>query len=86
MLLPVRGRAARTETIDPDTAEQILDYLETFGYATYQLVSIALMWDCDFRIGAVRTLNLQDYHSEGAYVELHHRLGDDDRGTPIEER
>jgi integrase len=41
------------------------------------------MWDCGFRIGAVRSLDLEDYHSEEAYVELHHRPDDANRGTPL---
>lgn len=90
MMLPDRGRAARTETIDPDEVEKILAYLEKYEYATYRHVAFALMWDCGLRIGAVRAIDLEDYNSAEAYIELQHRPGggdvdtlNKDRGTPL---
>lgn len=93
IMLPDRGRAARTETIEPDTAGEILDHLEKYEYATYQHVLFALLWDAGLRIGAVRSLDLGDYHSAEAYIELHHRPGTGDgeslnknRGTPLKNK
>ncbi|TKX46357.1 site-specific integrase [Halorubrum sp. SD690R] len=90
IMLPDRGRASRTETIDPEAAEQILNYLDKYEYATYPHVLFAIMWDAGLRIGAIRSLDLDDYHSAEAYVELHHRPGpgsteslNKDRGTPL---
>jgi len=86
IILPDRGRASRTEIIEPETAEAILDYLEKFEYATRGHVLFTLMWDAGLRIGAVRSLDLEDYHSMDAYVELHHRPAEEHRGTPLKNR
>lgn len=90
IMLPDRGRASRTETLAPEAAEDILDYLDKYEYATYQHVLFALMWDAGLRIGAVRSLDVEDFHSPEAYIELHHRPGSGsveslhkDRGTPL---
>jgi integrase len=83
ILLPDRGRRARTETIDAETAEQILDYLDKYEYATYQHTAFAIMWDCGVRIGALRAMDLGDYHSAESYIELHHRPDDAEGGTPL---
>lgn len=90
IMLPDRGRASRVEKLDPDAADAILEYMDKYEYATYQHVLIALMWDAGLRIGAVRSLDVDDYHPAEAYVELHHRPGpgsieylNEDRGTPL---
>lgn len=90
IILPEKGAGKRTEIIEADAAEAILEYLEKFDYATYYHVAFALMWDCGLRIGAVRAIDLDDYHSEEAYIELQHRPGPGDprsltkdRGTPL---
>lgn len=90
IILPDKGAGKRTEIIEADAAEAVLNYLEKYEYATYYHVAFALMWDCGLRIGAVRAIDLDDYHSEGAYIELLHRPGpgdptslSKDRGTPL---
>lgn len=83
VLLPDRGRVARTETIDPDRADDILDYLNKYEYATRRHALFTLLWDCGLRIGAVRSLDLDDFNSEDAYVELHHRPDED---TPLKNK
>lgn len=90
IMLPDRGRASRVEKVEPEEAEALLEYLEKYEYATYQHVAIALMWDAGLRIGAVRALDMEDYHSDEGYIELHHRPGpgereglNKDRGTPL---
>jgi site-specific recombinase XerD len=83
ILLPDRGRAARTETIAAKTGEQILDFLEKYEYATYKHAMFALLWDCGFRLGGVRAIDLQDYHSAEAYLELRHRP---EKGTPLKNK
>lgn len=90
IMLPDRGRAARTETIAPGRMSDLLNYLEKYEYGTYQHVLIALMWDAGLRIGAVRSLDVSDYHPEEAYIELYHRPGSGEgeslnknRGTPL---
>ena len=93
IMLPDRGRASRVEKLDPDAADALLEYMAKYEYATYQHVAIALMWDAGLRIGAVRSLDVEDYHSAEAYIELHHRPGpgeeeglNKDRGTPLKNK
>ena len=93
IMLPDRGRASRVEKLDPEAADALLEYMEKYEYATYQHVTVALMWDAGLRIGAVRALDVEDYHSAEAYVELHHRPGpgekdglNKDRGTPLKNK
>jgi integrase len=93
IMLPDRGRASRVEKLDPDAADALLEYLAKYEYATYPHVAIALMWDAGLRIGAVRSLDVDDYHSAEAYIELHHRPGpgekdglNKDRGTPLKNK
>lgn len=83
VLLPDRGRVARTETIDPDRADAILEYLDTYEYATRRHTLFTLLWDCGLRIGAVRSIDLDDFVPDEAYIELHHRPDED---TPLKNK
>jgi integrase len=83
MMLPDRGRAAREETIDPETADEILEYLDKYEYATVTHALFAIMWDTGLRVGAVRSLDLDDYHPVESYIEVHHRPAEEHRGTPL---
>ncbi len=79
MILP-NPDDTRDEKIEPDTAEDILTYLRKFEYATLRHALFALLWDTGFRLGTVRSLDLEDYHSDEQYVEVHHRP---DEGTAL---
>jgi integrase len=90
IVLPDKGAGTRSEVLDAEVIEQVLEQLEKYHYATYYHVAFALMWDCGLRIGAVRAIDLDDYHSDEAYIELQHRPGpgnvetlSKDRGTPL---
>jgi site-specific recombinase XerD len=86
ILLPDQGRASRTEIIEPETADEILEYLDKFEYATVRHVLFAVMWDTGLRLGAVRSIDLDDYHSAQSYIELHHRPAEEHRGTPLKNK
>lgn len=79
MILP-NPDDARDEKIEPDTADEIFDYLSKFEYATLRHVLFALLWDSGFRLGTVRAIDIDDYHPNDQYVELHHRP---DTDTPL---
>ena len=83
MILPDPDDDARDEKIDPETAEEILTYLEKFEYGTLRHALFALLWDTGFRLGTVRTLDLGDYHADKQYVEVHHRPEED---TPLKNK
>ncbi len=73
MILPDPDDDARDDNIRPDTAEEILEYLEKFEYATLRHALFAILWDTGFRLGTVRALDVDDYHPDERYVEVHHR-------------
>lgn len=72
MLLPNPDDTRETK-IEPDTAEEILEYLDKFEYATLRHVLFSLLWDTGFRLGTARAIDIPDYHSEEQYIEIHHR-------------
>jgi site-specific recombinase XerD len=77
------GEDARDIAIDPDTADQILDYLEKFEYATMRHSLFYLLWHTGMRTGSVHSLDLCDYHSEDHYVKVRHRP---DTGTRLKNK
>lgn len=79
MILP-NPDDARDEKIESDTADEILEYLNKFEYATLRHVLFALLWDSGFRLGTVRAIDVDDFHSEDEYVSLQHRP---ETGTPL---
>lgn len=80
MILPEPGDDTRDTKLDAERADQILNYLEKFEYATLRHALFALLWDTGFRIGTVRAIDLDDYHSEEQYVEIQHRP---EKDTPL---
>ncbi|MCU4798950.1 tyrosine-type recombinase/integrase [Halobacteria archaeon HArc-gm2] len=83
MILPDPDDDTRDTKIDPDTAENVLEYLDKFEYATLRHVLFALLWDTGFRLGTIRALDLDDYHPEEQYLEVHHRP---ESGTPLKNK
>lgn len=71
---------ARTRHLDNETVSAILDYLERFRYASRDHVSMLLFCRTGARLGAVRSLDLEDYHEEKDYLTFHHRP---ESGTPL---
>jgi integrase len=63
----------RDETLDTDTAQDILSYLSRFQYGSIEHVLIALLWETGMRIGAVRSLDLTDLDFTNNHIELVHR-------------
>ncbi len=63
----------RDEMLDSEPAETILGYLSKYEYASRSHVVLALQWHTMMRRGAVRALDLQDYHSEDQYLQVRHR-------------
>ncbi|TKX51641.1 site-specific integrase [Halorubrum sp. ASP121] len=80
MILPDLEDDARDTMLDDERADQILNYLNKFEYATLRHALFALLWDTGFRIGTVRAIDVEDYHPEEQYVEIRHRPEQD---TPL---
>ena len=87
VLLPtVSGREQASETkLDPERADDILDYLSQYHYASRDHVVIALLWRTGMRTGSLRGLDLRDYLPDEQALRLRHRppetpLKNQDRG------
>ena len=67
------GENARDIAIDSETAEEILDYLTKFEYATLRHALFYVLWHTGMRTGSVHSLDLDDYYPEEQYLEVRHR-------------
>lgn len=63
----------RDVMLESAQAESILEYLSKYEYASRAHVVVALQWHTMLRRGAVRALDLQDYHPEDQCLEVRHR-------------
>ncbi|AZQ15479.1 site-specific integrase [Halorubrum sp. PV6] len=79
MVLNDPDEKVRSEKIEPEIADQILEYLDDFEYATRRHALFALLWDTGMRLGNARSLDVDDYYPEEKYIEVSH---DPDEGTP----
>ena len=66
--------------LEPETAEQILEYHGKLDYVTRAFAMFALMWSVLVRLGGLRSLDLDNYHPEEGYIELEH---DPEEDTPL---
>lgn len=80
ILPPDPDNDARDKTIDQETADQILDYLEKYEYATLRHALFTLLRDTGIRVGTVRALDKSDFHPDDQYVVVAHRPN---KGTPL---
>lgn len=70
----------RETMLSAEEAEEILDYLRKYHYASLEHVIVALVCRTAMRRGAVRALDLDDYHPDEQYIEVIHR---GETGTPL---
>jgi integrase len=70
----------RTVMLDPDRAKAILSFLSKFEYASRQHVVLTLLWHTMMRVGAARSLDLEDYDTDELSLQVVHRPK---TGTPI---
>jgi len=73
MMLNEPDGKVRSEMLDANRADQILNYLDKFEYATLRHALFALFWDTGTRIGSARSIDVEDDHPEKQYIELVHR-------------
>lgn len=64
---------AREELLQPQTAQQVLTYLEEFEYATLKHALLEVLWHTGLRIGAAVGIDVQDYDPDDQYLALVHR-------------
>ncbi|TMT85810.1 site-specific integrase [Haloterrigena sp. H1] len=78
-----RGENEKTTHIDSETAQDILDYLRKYEYATLSHVVWEILWHTGMRRGAARSLDVSDYQSEDRYLDVCHRPETD---TPLKNK
>ena len=76
------GEDERESMLDEAAADAVLDYFDSFEYATREHVAILLAWRCLLRRGGLVGLDLQDLHlsDDEPYIEVRHRP---ETGTPL---
>ncbi len=67
------GDNIRDVMLDDERAEEILDYLRRYEYASRPHVVLALMWHTMMRVGAIHALDVEDYNAEEQSLEVVHR-------------
>lgn len=68
-----KGENVRDDEVEADVAQQILEQLDRYHYASMKHALILLLWRTGLRTGAVRALDLDDYHSDEQYLDIEHR-------------
>jgi site-specific recombinase XerD len=63
-----------------DDAEALLSHYETHEYGSRAHTLLGLEWYTGARLGALRSLDVDDYDSDGEYLQFFHRPTDD---TPL---
>ncbi|WP_225334928.1 tyrosine-type recombinase/integrase [Halomicrobium urmianum] len=76
------GEESNDEMLDPEDARVLLQTLRSDPdhYGTVKHALLELLWFTGARIGAIRGLDLRDYHSDERFVVFHHRPESD---TPL---
>lgn len=75
-----RDQEVSEVTLDADRAYEVLDYLDTYRYASRQHVMFLLAWHSGMRLGGLRTLDVDDYDADDRCMEVRHRP---DTDTPL---
>lgn len=80
---PSNEEERREETLRTGQAEEVLQHLRRFEYASRTHVLLELLWHTGLRIGAVYSLDLEDYDAEEERLDLTHRP---DTGTALKNK
>lgn len=77
-----KGDAARSNTVEPDQARKVIQWLSDYKYASLEHVTWLLLADTGARIGTLQSLDCDDYHprEDPPYLEANHRP---DTGTGL---
>ncbi|WP_224332909.1 tyrosine-type recombinase/integrase [Haloprofundus halobius] len=67
------GSEARDIKVSPEQAREIVSYLDRFQYASRDHVIIGMLWRTCMRLGALRSIDVDDLRPEKHAVYLRHR-------------
>jgi len=71
-----KSKRSRDEQLEPENAQQILDYLSNYEYCSFRHTLMSLMWHLGARISGIRALDIDDFHEsspDGPFIEFTHR-------------
>lgn len=71
---------SRDEILETGRAEQILDWLATDAYGSFDHLLMRLLWRTGMRLGEVRAIDRSDYDTNEQWLRIHHRP---EQGTPL---
>lgn len=74
---------SRDEHLDASRAEEILEYLERFEYASREHVIVSITWHTGIRLGSLRAFDVKDFDPNAQCLDLRHR---DEQGTPLKNK
>lgn len=82
LMIPRVRRSERSseQILETERAEELLEYLARYEYASIEHVLLAFLWETGMRIGAANSVDLDDVSFEDECVELRHRP---DEGTTL---
>jgi site-specific recombinase XerD len=63
----------RDELLEADRAEDILEHLSRYRYASREHVILALLWHTGMRLGSLRALDVDDFDPSEPCLKLRHR-------------
>lgn len=80
--LPKPETRARETQLPKVRAERVLEYLDTYEYASRNHALMTMAWHTACRMGGMRALDLRDVHleDENPHLQFRHRR---DTGTPL---
>ena len=67
------GEEQRDSYISPDHASSALAYLERYEYASPDHVMLLLLWQTGMRVGALQSLDVEDYDRRQGQLRIRHR-------------
>lgn len=82
VILPSRNREgeARDTMLEADHAEEMLQWLRKYKYATRTHALLELLWHTGIRKGTIRAFDVDDFHPRNKTIETKHRP---DTETPL---
>ncbi|GGL58051.1 tyrosine-type recombinase/integrase [Halocalculus aciditolerans] len=69
--------------LDTPEARALLSYYQRYEHGSRRHVLLAILWDTGCRLGALRGLDVRDYHRDEQYLSFRHRP---DAETPLKKK
>lgn len=75
VVIPTLGREEghRERMLEAEKAEQLIDYLSTYHYASFDHVLMKIFWHTGMRIGGVHSLDVDDFDRDKRRLFVEHR-------------